>query len=357
MNIHLIPAQKFTDRFIELIDSKFAPKSNLIYVYEAGEGFKCIESENTVFISDIDEVDLTLLESNGKFFVHGFYDRRVLRFLFRKFKKFKKNQLVLIAWGADIYNDRFLLENNYGLHLKTRIYEIIKRKIICSSNIYMTFACADAEVMNNYYGGHGKQFDCLYPSNADIDLLDSLKGKQDKKECVRILLGNSATPTNQHIEALDFLKKFSEEKLEIICPLSYGDENYGKQVIDYGKKIFGSKFTPVLNYMSPSEYSELLNSVQIAVFNHNRQQGTGNIEILAYLGKKLFLRSDTTTWRHYVERDKCCFADTTKIPEMTFNDFINFSDEQIEINENYFKKIWDIDYVKSLWDEVIGYNE
>lgn len=42
----------------------------------------------------------------------------------------------------------------------------------------MKFASADIDIINEHYGGHGKQFDCLYPSNADIELLDSLKKKK-----------------------------------------------------------------------------------------------------------------------------------------------------------------------------------
>lgn len=107
--------------------------------------------------------------------------------------------------------------------------------------------------------------------------------------------------------------------------------------------------------MSPNEYAKLLNSVRVAVFNHNRQQGTGNIEILSYLGKKLYIRSDTTTWEHYVERDHCNFYDAKKIAEMTFEEFVAFGDKEKAENEEYFKKIWNIDYVKSLWDMVMKY--
>ena len=44
-------------------------------------------------------------------------------------------------------------------------------------------------------------------------------------------------------------------------------------------------------------YIELLSDIDIAVFNHNRQQGLGNTTTLLGLGKKVYLRSDTTTWK------------------------------------------------------------
>ena len=181
------------------------------------------------------------------------------------------------------------------------------------------------------------------------------KQKNSSIDKFRILLGNSATETNQHKEALDMLSRFKNREIEIICPLSYGDTTYASNIISYGVQIFGNKFIPITKYMSTNEYCELLNSVDIAVFNHNRQQGTGNIEILAYLGKKIFLRSDTTTWNHYVERDHCNFFDTKNILYMSFNEFVDINPDLLVVNELYFRKIWDINYIKSLWDKVLYY--
>lgn len=366
MNIHLIAKQKFTDKLIELIDLKYPESSNLIYAFETGEGFECIKAPCVQVITNLSEIDFSLLESSDKFFVHAFYNRKVLRFLFMNLHLFQKNQLVLICWGADIYDARYLLED-HKLHFKIRLHEILKKRIVKSCNIFMTFACADIKIVEKYYGGHGRQFDCLYPSNANLELLDQLRSKafinkknhveEMDRKAIRILLGNSATPTNQHIQALDSMAQYSNENIEIICPLSYGDEEYRSKVITYGQNIFGEKFKPVVDYMSPENYSRLLDSVQVAVFNHNRQQGTGNIEILSYLGKKLYIRSDTTTWQHYVVRDKCKFFDAIEIENLSFDRFVDMSEEDIQVNYIYFRKIWDIDFVKSLWDDVMNYGK
>ena len=39
-----------------------------------------------------------------------------------------------------------------------------------------------------------------------------------------------------------------------------------------------------------------LGRIDIAIFNHRRQQGMGNIITLLGLGKKVYVRTDTTTW-------------------------------------------------------------
>jgi dTDP-N-acetylfucosamine:lipid II N-acetylfucosaminyltransferase len=49
--------------------------------------------------------------------------------------------------------------------------------------------------------------------------------------------------------------------------------------------------------MSLQKYLNLLNTIDIAVFNHRRQQGAGNIVHLLGFGKKVYLRPEVSTWR------------------------------------------------------------
>lgn len=351
MHIHIIPNEKFTNSFIELMIGENFKANNYIYVYR-DQNFDIIKNDYVKEIKSFKEVDYSLLNIDDKVFVHSFYNLKLMLHLIKNKEKFDKNKLVLIIYGSEVYNNRYMLEKG-GIHFQARLEEFFKKKLFKISHTFMTFACSDYGIAHKYYGADGEQFDCLYTPNINISYLDALKKTVANNKCVRILLGNSATDTNKHFEALDWLSRFSENDIEIICPLSYGNKKYGKCVIDYGKQLFGNKFIPILDYMTPEKYSELLNSVNVAVFNNNRQQGIQNIEILAYLGKKIYIRSDITSWDHYVVRDKCSFYDTKQIYQMSFEEFYQFTNEERQNNVNYFKKIWDINYVKSLWDEVI----
>lgn len=354
MNIHIIQNQKFTEKFIGMIKNYYPLEAHKIYVYGNKNGICEVQGENISYIDSFRTVDLTGLRNRDKLFIHGFYAHNLLRYLYFKRKKINRDQFVLVIWGADLYDVHYRIQNGDAT-LKDRIYEYFKTIIVKSATIFMTFAADDYDLAAKWYGASGKQFDCLYPSNADVALLDSLKTNRCQNKTLRILVGNSATETNQHFDILKVLGRFADENIEIICPLSYGNFEYGKKVEKLGNDIFGDKFIAIKEYMTPEKYCELLNGVDIAIFNNNRQQGTGNIEILGYLGKKIYVRSDTTTWKHYVERESCLFFDTITIGIMTFDDFKVFADKDRIINENYFQKIWDIDYVKSLWDEVINY--
>ena len=160
----------------------------------------------------------------------------------------------------------------------------MKTVFIRKCRMFMTFAAPDFDLLCHIYKTKGKQFDCLYPSSVNKEQLKKLVDNSEKKyhNTVNILVGNSATKTNNHIEVLNWLSRFKKNNIKIYCPLSYGDKGYASEVAEYGRKMFGDKFVPVLNYMKSDEYSVFLNKMDIAVFNNNRQQATANIEILGF---------------------------------------------------------------------------
>ena len=63
-----------------------------------------------------------------------------------------------------------------------------------------------------------------------------------------------------------------------------------------------------------------MDSVDVAIMNHKRQQGLGNIAILLRLGKKIYMRRETSTFQHYTDLGVKVFdiADIRKNPEQTF---------------------------------------
>jgi hypothetical protein len=145
------------------------------------------------------------------------------------------------------------------------------------------------------------------------------------KNHVFMQVGNSADPSNNHIEILDKIKKDinKNEKIKIICPLSYGKKDHAKKVIQYGKKLFGKNFVPLKKFMDLKTYNKLQSNIDIAIFNHQRQQAMGNILTLLYLGKKVYIRDDIVTWDFMQKND---------IKVFSFNNLKNNLLKKIDIN-------------------------
>ena len=87
--------------------------------------------------------------------------------------------------------------------------------------------------------------------------IDSFIRKTKKREKPKIIIGNSATKSNNHLEAFRLIEHI-KDKIEVICPLSYGDLKYGKKVIKKGQQIFSENFHPITELMPKEEYNQML---------------------------------------------------------------------------------------------------
>lgn len=73
------------------------------------------------------------------------------------------------------------------------------------------------------------------------------------------------------------------------------------------------------------QYLEFLGKIDIAIFNHKRQQAMGNTITLLGLGKKVFMRSDVTQW---------AFFKSHAIAVYDIEAFALTDDEDIQVEEN-----------------------
>lgn len=123
-------------------------------------------------------------------------------------------------------------------------------------------------------------------------IADFVDGKLGNRGIIgkNILVGNSASPNNNHLDVFRILAESGiPDDSKIIVPLSYGDVGYRNKLIAEGKRLFGDQFWPITNFMALDEYIELLSTCSSVIMNHLRQQGAGNIFITLYLGAKVYL--------------------------------------------------------------------
>jgi hypothetical protein len=147
------------------------------------------------------------------------------------------------------------------------------------------------------------------------------------------------------------LSYFKDKEIRIICPLSYGGpDDYAEQVKRKGSELFGSRFIPLAHFIKPDEYSSLLADVDVAVMNHNRQQGLGNILPILFLGKKVYLRKDTSSYQ-FLKRLGCGISGIDELennPENLFHIEEGVPDRNRKIIGNLMSE----ENCVSLWDNL-----
>ncbi len=110
-----------------------------------------------------------------------------------------------------------------------------------------------------------------------------------------ILLGNSATYTNNHLDVWADIKSYIPTGRTIIVPISYGNKQYAKIL---KKEIKSDKHDiQFLESLIPrSEYFNLLKSCSFAVFGVIRQQAMGNVYQCVQNGTKVFLYKESIVY-------------------------------------------------------------
>jgi hypothetical protein len=147
------------------------------------------------------------------------------------------------------------------------------------------------------------------------------------------------------------LKKFKNKNIKIICPLSYGVKDYIEKTITLGQSIFGAKFIPLTEFIEPDEYMKILSDIDIAIMNHDRQQGLGTIVNLIVNNAKIFIRSDTTSYKFFRDNGIVLF-DTLSIDELPYEEFISEDKTEYRLNRKKILKLTSEDESLKGWLKV-----
>jgi len=253
-----------------------------------------------------------------------------------------------IIWGGDVY-----IYQNKWKSLRTFTYEMLRRKIIKQFPRIAAFVKGDFEIVCRIYKTKAVYQPILYPIPIDFQLLSSLKKDYKPSGKKRILLGNSADPSNAHLEIIHYLGAHKDKDFEIICPLSYnGSQEYIENVIKMGQNIFGNRFIPLLSPIAPNDYTNILLSIDVAIMNHKRQQGLGNILPVLFLEKKVYLRSDITSFSFF-KKLGCKVYDTLMLKNDTFDTLFEADSIGFKNNAIIIQKLVSEQNCSQLWKNLI----
>jgi hypothetical protein len=295
---------KFIDHFITFIENNFDRNEHLFIVFNdhPESKYPIQPRENIVFLNrelgfskNIFQFSKQLIPYFTKariVILHGLFIRNLVDFLFINQRFLKKCRWVM--WGGDLYHDY-----RYKYHtIKGKLYIFRKKTVIRKLQGLITYVKGDYELAKKWYGAKGEYYECfMYPSN----LYKEYDVKPITHDTINIQVGNSADPSNNHIDVFEQLLKFKNENIKIYVPLSYGNSEHTEKVISAGNAMFGDKFIPMTDFMVFDQYLHFLADIDIAIFNHKRQQAMGNIITLLGLGKKVYLRNDITPWQTFEE--------------------------------------------------------
>jgi len=288
---------------------------------------------------------LKLMRNSDKIIIHGLFDLHLVFLLFGQPRLLKKAYWVI--WGGDLY---YYIFRNKGF--KSNIYEFMRRKVIKNIGNIVTLVEGDYELAKKWYKTEAVYHEAFYYNPKICENIDETNDTKKRNKKI-IQIGNSADPRNNHIEILNKLLKFKDKDIEIVVPLSYGDREWAKEVIKNGQMLYGDKFRSLDDFLPPQEYQKILNLVDVAIFNHDRQQALGNILTLLHLGKKIFIKNDITSW-NFLKKKELAVYNTYDIDKLNFEEFIFMDESTKEKNIEMIEKEFSEEKCVKLWKNIFN---
>jgi len=292
--LHCIPAEKFTDPFIDFVHKHFDLEAHRFIVkqltaFEVEARSQVVRVPKQTGWLELFKAYAGPMNQADKIILHSLFDNK-LTFLLA-LQPWLIDKCVWVIWGGDLYSSLAPARSLKGLLVST-----VRRFVIRRLSGIATIIDGDYQLARQHFDKCAKCYPCfVYPSN----LVATRPVTFTVHKGINVLVGNSADPSNHHMEILDRLATENNGQLQVIVPLSYGDRAYAQKVIRHGVSLFGEKFHALESFLPRAEYTSLLNNIDIAIFNHDRQQALGNIITLLGLGKKDYVRATVTHWAFF----------------------------------------------------------
>lgn len=320
--LHVFPESFLIDSIIDQFKVSFL--DNIFLVPKSYNG-KYTSMKEVVYIENYLQLVIEIKKiKNGIVIFHSLPVNRYFYLFFIN----RNVKIWWISWGYDIYNNYIInkklyfdmtniaIRNKYwdSEDKKYSIKNIIKKIIlynikqiinidkgqffykICFSKInYMsTLLLEEFEYVRKvpYMPKNYIYFHYYAEYNQLLDIPIS-------KKMNYVLVGNSATPTNNHLDAFSALESNIQIDTKIICPLSYGNNSYRNYIISEGQRLFGKNFIPLTKYIKPNSYYKIIAKCNIAIFANIRQQALGNIYACLFFGSKIFFSNKSILYMHF----------------------------------------------------------
>lgn len=362
MILHIAPDQKFIDMGLRVFEKCYPEKNHCIIVTDNTD-LSFVKFNNVTLTpkSDISTERFTKLLIQ--------YDAIILHSLFSLEINLPKGVPVAwIGWGYDYYDLIYstgldfydekskqiaieLIQSNNTTKIKqyikklpyipALIYKLRRHKKIkyINSSINYFLPVLESEfnqVKNNCIAFKPKYLDWNY-GTLEFDLLKGYELSTITSD--NILIGNSATCTNNHVEVFDMISEYGIKDQKLIIPLSYGDSIYRDKIKLIANSAFKNQAITIVDFMPIDKYIELISSCGFVIMNHIRQQALGNIVIMLYLGAKVFIKEVNPIYSFFKSKGGIVFS----IEELEADSsLLNSRLEQVHVARNraVVREVW-----------------
>lgn len=329
--LHIVPDDKFWKPVLAIFN-RIEVENEYVSILEDNEQLLYIDSDQIVPITEEDATSLWKRSDVDIYVFHSIPVKNYDRIL----SVGKDKTVIVVSWGYDIYYSQNgcppllpltlykpltirLMNRMERVPFWTAIKRCVKRMVYCEKSrkyseakkrwqtitqqkqrkaidrvdYWATILPNEYEMLKDNLGMQARYLPFHYSGTSRATKYPRI----DTNKACDILIGNSADPSNNHIDVIDLLRKRGI-KNKLYLPMAYDDDVYRSHVSKYLiKHSIESEIQQEL--LSPSDYREKLLNCRAAVFGHIRQQAIGNIVICMRSGIKVFLFKDSVAYKFF----------------------------------------------------------
>ena len=296
--IHFIPDEKFFAAVLEFIEYGLEVREHFFIIYGINGGNRnnvygvwgkyreLSEKYHNIYLYYEDRFRLNLyywddnrdkltqlLEKADKIIFHGeFFTEGIYDFFCARIHLVKKKG-VFIPWGGDIG------ENPYTTRVIGDILQYVRM-------------IPDLQLIDKYK--LMEKFPIIrnaiwLKSSVSYARLTRKVDVREENNVKNILIAHSPHDYTKAMETLQYLSGIGQI-VQIYCIASYGPSELIDEIEKWGEIYFENCFHLLKTYMNYKEYVDFLSRMDIAVFGMELFSGRDTLELLFWLGKKVYLK-------------------------------------------------------------------
>ena len=363
--LHIVKDDKFFDSVFSYFEQVESLENEAVLLVKNADEYRFKLIKKTEKVQLVDKRGLKMIMQEGLYDVVFFHS---LPFYLYKFMPFipENKKIIWWCWGYDIYDSvkgmapivdvplykpltQNLVKKRKNL-IKSIIkklflapyYSVLRHQVIPCIDYFQPVIPLEYQLMLSVKGFRAKEFyypNCFSNYSNQIDCTKQIDGG--------ILIGNSPTLSNNHLDVWLSAKKFIPADRKIIIPLNYpGCDDIANEI---SQKIHSEKHELVFlrHFLPREEYFKMIENCSYAIFGVMRQQAMGNINYCLNHGLKVFLYRDSLVYRFLKENGYVVFA----IEDIDKNSFLQPL-SKTEIAKNALAFIKEKEYIDGIQDNV-----